>query len=105
MQWSAAANAGFSSAAAERVGRLSLPDAALPAAVLAHRFDADAGTMLFLHNLGGEEARVDLGPQPGTEEGALVEVFADRAYDQPTPGLSGLALGPRGYRWIRLRRG
>jgi maltose alpha-D-glucosyltransferase/alpha-amylase len=80
-------------------------DGALPAAVLAHRCDGRTGAMLFLHNLADGEVRVDLGPQPGTRDRDVVEVFADGDYDPPTPELRGLALAGRGYRWIRLRRG
>jgi maltose alpha-D-glucosyltransferase/alpha-amylase len=32
----------------------------LPAGVLVHRADAPSGTMLFLHNLGTEQAQLDL---------------------------------------------
>jgi hypothetical protein len=30
-------------------------------------------------------------------------VFADRAYDPPSDDLTGLEVGPLGYRWLRLR--
>jgi maltose alpha-D-glucosyltransferase/alpha-amylase len=85
-------------------GECSVVDAHLPPAVLAHRFESEAGEMLFLHNLGTEEVRADLGPQPGASD-VVVEVFADRQYEQPDADLRGLTVGPRGYRWIRLRRG
>ena len=72
--------------------------------VLAHRFDAPEGSILFLHNLGAEPVRVDLGRQ--TERGeAPFEVFADGPYDAPGVQLQGLELRPWGYRWLRLRRG
>ncbi|MCA1712742.1 MAG: alpha-amylase family protein, partial [Actinobacteria bacterium] len=72
-------------------------------AVLAHRFEAPEGVLLFLHNLGRGEVVVDVGKQPG-QEGDPVELFSDRGYDAARRGLRGIALGPRGYRWLRLRR-
>ena len=77
----------------------------MPPAVLAHRFDADEGTLLLLHNLDGEPVTVDLGPQKDVAVETPREVFADDAYAAPTKTLTGLALNPYGYRWIRLRRG
>ena len=79
-------------------------DVALPPAVLAHRFDAPEGSMLFLHNLDGEPVTVDLGRQTDGRE-APFEVFADGPYDAPGVQLQGLELRPWGYRWLRLRRG
>jgi maltose alpha-D-glucosyltransferase/alpha-amylase len=85
-------------------GECTVLDLDLPAAVLAHRFDAPEGSILFLHNLGAEPVRVDLGRQ--TERGeAPFEVFADGPYDAPGVQLQGLELRPWGYRWLRLRRG
>jgi maltose alpha-D-glucosyltransferase/alpha-amylase len=72
-------------------------------AVLVHRMDAAEGTMIFLHNLGREDVRVDVGPQPG-QDGAPVEVLSDRGYGPPSADLTGLELAGCGYRWIRLRR-
>ena len=71
--------------------------------MLAHRFEAPEGSILFLHNLGAEPARGHLGRQ--TERGeAPFEVFADGPYDPPGLQLQGLELRPWGYRWTRLRR-
>jgi maltose alpha-D-glucosyltransferase/alpha-amylase len=72
-------------------------------AVLAHRFEAPQGTLLFLHNLGREATTVDVGRQPG-QEGDPIELLADRAYKAPRPTLKKLDLGPSGFRWLRLRR-
>jgi maltose alpha-D-glucosyltransferase/alpha-amylase len=72
-------------------------------AVLAHRMDAGQGTLLFLHNLGRDDVRVDVGRQPG-QDAAPVEVLADRGYPPPGENLTGLDLAGCGYRWIRLRR-
>jgi hypothetical protein len=44
---------------------------------------------------------VDLGPLDGPSPGPR-ELFADRAYDAPSRRLTGLELGPYGYRWIKL---
>jgi maltose alpha-D-glucosyltransferase/alpha-amylase len=85
------------------VGTCSIVPAAAPRAVLAHRFDAPEGSMLFLHNLGETQATVDVGPLPGTE-GRPYDVFADAPYDAPKARLAGLELRGYGYRWIRLRR-
>jgi len=82
-------------------GQCSPVAAHLPRHVLVHRFDAPDGSMLFLHNLGRRGATVSLGKLDGVAED-LHEVFSDRAYPAPTADLSGLRLGPFGYRWIRL---
>jgi maltose alpha-D-glucosyltransferase / alpha-amylase len=39
-------------------------DAPLPRAVLAHRFDAPAGSILLLHNLADTTVTVDIGAKP-----------------------------------------
>ena len=85
-------------------GECTVLDLDLQAAVLAHRFDAPEGSILFLHNLGAEPVRVDLGRQTARGE-APFEVFADGPYDAPGVQLQGLELRPWGYRWLRLRRG
>jgi maltose alpha-D-glucosyltransferase/alpha-amylase len=71
-------------------------------AVLAHRMTSDDGAVLFLHNLGREAVRVDLGRQPGAG-GRPSEVLADRPYPAPAEDLRDLEVGGSGYRWIRLR--
>jgi maltose alpha-D-glucosyltransferase/alpha-amylase len=72
-------------------------------AVLVHRMDAEAGVMLFLHNLGPKETTVDIGKQPG-QEGDPVEVFSDAPYPPVGRGLKKVPLHGHGYRWLRLRR-
>jgi maltose alpha-D-glucosyltransferase/alpha-amylase len=72
-------------------------------AVLVHRMDAAEGSLLFLHNLGREDVRVDVGRQPD-QHGTPVEVFADRGYPPPPEELTDLELGGSGYRWIRVPR-
>jgi maltose alpha-D-glucosyltransferase/alpha-amylase len=84
------------------VGSCTVVDVALPPSVLAHRFDAPEGEILFLHNLGHENVVVDLsaaGPFPGRP----IEVFADDAYPAPTKRLNSVAVNGYGYRWLRLR--
>ncbi|MBL7490545.1 trehalose synthase [Frankia sp. AgB1.9] len=69
--------------------------------VLAVRFDADSGSVLFAHNLAEEPVTVELGRQPSQRQGPI-EVFADQDYRAPGPDLSGIELGRYGYRWFRL---
>jgi maltose alpha-D-glucosyltransferase/alpha-amylase len=76
-------------------------DKRLPAGVLAHRADGTSGTMLFLHNLGTEPARVDLSDLHA-EADQPAQVFGDQAYE-PVGRLDALDLDGYGYRWIRLR--
>jgi maltose alpha-D-glucosyltransferase/alpha-amylase len=71
-------------------------------AVLVHRMDTADGCLLFLHNLGREDVRVDVGRQPD-QDGPPVEVLSDRGYPPPSEDLNGLELAGSGYRWIRLR--
>jgi maltose alpha-D-glucosyltransferase/alpha-amylase len=84
-------------------GQCGPVDVPLPRHVLAHRADSPEGCMLFLHNLGPDDAVVDLGRLPGASED-VVEVFSDQAYEPPTAELKGLALAGYGYRWVRLNR-
>ena len=72
-----------------------------PAHVLAHRAEAPSGSIVFLHNLADQPARVCLPEQPD-EDHQPVEVFSDREYDDPD--LRDLEVGGYGYRWVRLRR-
>jgi maltose alpha-D-glucosyltransferase/alpha-amylase len=82
-------------------GRCTTVPVADPA-VLVHRMDDGAGSLLFLHNLGRDDVRVDVGRQPGAD-GDPVELLADRAYPAPGADLAGLELAGSGYRWLRLR--
>lgn len=84
-------------------GTCSVVDAPLPRSVLAHRFDAPAGSILLLHNLADMPVTVDIGPLPGMN-GAPYDLFVDGPYDAPTKKLTGLTLNGWGYRWIRLSR-
>jgi hypothetical protein len=38
------------------------------------------------------------------QDGAPIEVFSDTDYAAVEEDLSGIDIGPYGYRWIRLRR-
>jgi maltose alpha-D-glucosyltransferase/alpha-amylase len=84
-------------------GSCSVIDASLPRSVLAHRFDAQAGSILLLHNLADTTVTVDLGPLPGTD-GDPYDLLVDGEYDAPTKKFSDLKLNGWGYRWIRLSR-
>ncbi|MBV9594238.1 MAG: alpha-amylase family protein [Actinobacteria bacterium] len=84
-------------------GHCTVIQTPLPRAVLAHRMDAPAGSILLLHNLGPDSAVVDIGPQKGCTS-APYDLLVDGPYDQPTRQLRGLELHGYGYRWIRLRR-
>jgi maltose alpha-D-glucosyltransferase/alpha-amylase len=74
-----------------------------PPGVLAHRMSADQGTLLFVHNLGGEAVTVDVGVQPD-QDGDPVEVFSDRRYEPVARELTGIEVGASGFRWLRLSR-
>jgi maltose alpha-D-glucosyltransferase / alpha-amylase len=79
-------------------------DRKLPPGVLAHRADGPTGTMLFLHNLGTEDAVVDLSDlydSAVTGADRPNQVFADQPY-RPVGRLDCLDLAGYGYRWIRL---
>ncbi len=84
-------------------GTCSVVQTSLPRSVLAHRFDAPAGSILLLHNLADTPVTLDIGRLDGMEEGPY-DLLVDHAYDAPAPDLTGLALNGWGYRWIRLSR-
>jgi maltose alpha-D-glucosyltransferase/alpha-amylase len=84
-------------------GTCSVVDAPLPRSVLAHRFDAPAGSILLLHNLADTKVTVDIGPLPGIDA-APYDLFVDGPYDAPSKKLTDLTLNGWGYRWIRLAR-
>jgi maltose alpha-D-glucosyltransferase/alpha-amylase len=84
-------------------GTCSVVDAPLPRSVLAHRFEAPAGSILLLHNLADTKVTVDVGPLPGMD-GTPYDLFVDGPYTAPTNKLESLELNGWGYRWIRLSR-
>jgi trehalose synthase len=67
-------------------------------AVLAHRCDWDGESVIALHNLSESEANVDLSGE--LDDRSKIEIWSDREYSEVSAG--NLALGPWGYRWIRL---
>jgi glycosidase len=66
-------------------------------AVLAHRCDWDGESVIALHNLSESEANVDLSGE--LDDRSKIEIWSDREYSEVS---GNLALGPWGYRWIRL---
>jgi maltose alpha-D-glucosyltransferase/alpha-amylase len=84
-------------------GTCSVVDAPLPRSVLAHRFEAPAGSILLLHNLADTKVTVDVGPVPGMD-GTPYDLFVDGPYKAPSNKLTGMELNGWGYRWIRLSR-
>jgi maltose alpha-D-glucosyltransferase / alpha-amylase len=83
-------------------GECRTVDVKLPPGVLAHLAAGSTGTMLFLHNLGTEDARVDLS-MLAEQADHPNDVFADQGYE-PVNGLDALSVAGYGYRWIRLVR-
>jgi maltose alpha-D-glucosyltransferase / alpha-amylase len=77
-------------------------DRKLPPGVLAHVAEDTSGRMLFLHNLGTEDAVLDLGDLYADAHDPN-QVFGDQPYE-PVGRLDALALAGYGYRWIRLSR-
>jgi maltose alpha-D-glucosyltransferase / alpha-amylase len=76
-------------------------DVPTPPGLLAHRADDTTGTMLFLHNLGNQNATVDVSSIDDIAM-APTEMLADRAYGDID--LAKLTVAAYGYRWICLRR-
>ena len=79
-------------------GTCSVVDAPLPRSVLAHRFDAPAGSILLLHNLADTKVTVDIGTQPGMDARPY-DLFVDGPYectqqeaDRPHPERLGLPM-------------
>ncbi len=78
-------------------------DVPTPEGLLVHLAEDVTGTMLFLHNLGPDEATVDLGHLYPRAE-LPNDVLADQEY--PEVGkLDAVTVAGHGYRWIRLHRG
>ena len=85
------------------VGTPQVLDLPLPRSVLAHRFDAPAGSILLLHNLADTPVSIDLSAidMPRTAH----QVFGDADYEPVVKNRNDLKLGGFGYCWTRLRRG
>jgi maltose alpha-D-glucosyltransferase/alpha-amylase len=89
---------------APEVGAGSCKHVDVPAAagVLVHRADDVTGTMLFVHNLGTQDATVDLS-SVYPEADFPNDVLADRKYPD-LDEFKSVEVAGHGYRWIRLRR-
>lgn len=82
-------------------GDVTILDQDVPA-VLAHRADHDGGTIVALHNLDSEPARVTLrldGVDPGVR---LIDLLADAAPTVDRDGAVRLRLDGYGCRWLRV---
>jgi maltose alpha-D-glucosyltransferase/alpha-amylase len=73
--------------------------------VLALLREAPTGMMLSLTNLADHEVVVDVPEAAAAVIAEPIEIFSDRPYPPPATSMSGLSLGPYGYRWIRIREG
>jgi maltose alpha-D-glucosyltransferase / alpha-amylase len=83
-------------------GTCAYVDVPVPHGVLAHRADDGSGCLVFLHNLGADDATVDLGKLAAEAE-MPNDVLADQEYG-PVGDLRALTVAGYGYRWIRLHR-
>jgi maltose alpha-D-glucosyltransferase/alpha-amylase len=77
-------------------------DVPVPHGVLVHRADDVTGTMLFVHNLGEQDGKIDLSSLAAEAEFPN-DVLADQEYGE-LGDFGALAIGRYGYRWIRLKR-
>jgi len=77
-------------------------DLPAPPGVLVHRADDVTGTMLFVHNLGPDDGKVDLSSLYAEAEEPN-DVLTDREYAD-LGKFREIEVGGYGYRWIRLRR-
>jgi maltose alpha-D-glucosyltransferase/alpha-amylase len=71
-------------------------------AVLTQRSTWRGGSVLAIHNFGPEPRTVRL-PLGAGDLGYALELFSDQPYPSLTGASPAAALGPYGYRWIRLR--
>jgi len=71
--------------------------------VLALIHESPSGAMLAVINLAHRGCTFDLGRQE-CQDGEPIDVFADKRYTDISHDLTGIEVGPYGYRWIRLRR-
>ncbi len=77
-------------------------DVPVPHGVLVHRADDHTGCMVFIHNLGADDAVVDLGTL--AEEAEFPnDILADQKYPDPDK-FEALPVAGYGYRWLRLKR-
>jgi maltose alpha-D-glucosyltransferase/alpha-amylase len=71
--------------------------------VLTLLHQAPSGAMIAITNLSADSSRIDIGRHEA-QDGEPVEVFSDQDYRPIAIDLTGIDIGPYGYRWIRLRR-
>ncbi|MGV9323837.1 alpha-amylase family protein [Streptosporangium sandarakinum] len=70
-------------------------------AVLAHRADAEGGTVVAVHNFAGREAEVELVLKGLDHCDVLVDLLVDGTQELPPDGRVRFALEPYGTRWLR----
>ncbi|GGS72254.1 alpha-amylase [Planobispora rosea] len=71
-------------------------------AVLAHRADAEGGTVLAVHNFADRDAEVELFLCGIDDSKILVDLLVDGTLDIPADGRVRFTLGPYGCRWFRV---
>ncbi|MGV9536292.1 alpha-glucosidase C-terminal domain-containing protein, partial [Streptosporangium sandarakinum] len=70
-------------------------------AVLAHRADAEGGTVVAVHNFAGREAEVELVLKDLGHCDVLVDLLVDGTQELPPDGRVRFTLEPYGTRWLR----
>ncbi|MER5418860.1 alpha-amylase family protein [Streptosporangium roseum] len=81
-------------------GRYEVLDAG-DEAVLAHRADAEGGTVIAVHNFADREAEVELVLRDLGHCEVLTDLLVDGTLDLPSDGRVRFALEPYGTRWLR----
>ncbi|MEU7989347.1 alpha-amylase family protein [Streptosporangium canum] len=81
-------------------GRYEVLDAG-DEAVLAHRADAEGGTVIAVHNFADREAEVELVLRDLGRCEVLTDLLVDGTLDLPSDGRVTFALEPYGTRWLR----
>lgn len=81
-------------------GRYEVLDAG-DEAVLAHRADAEGGTVIAVHNFADREAEVELVLRDLDHCEVLTDLLVDGTLDLPSDGRVTFALEPYGTRWLR----
>ncbi|MFD8528388.1 alpha-amylase family protein [Streptosporangium canum] len=81
-------------------GRYEVLDAG-DEAVLAHRADAEGGTVIAVHNFADREAEVELVLRDLGRCEVLTDLLVDGTLDLPSDGRVRFALEPYGTRWLR----
>ncbi|WP_449061337.1 alpha-amylase family protein [Planomonospora algeriensis] len=71
-------------------------------AVLAHRADAEGGTVVAVHNFADREARVELVLEGLGDPCVLVDLLVDGTLEVGPGGRVGFTMGPYGCRWFRV---